>query len=204
MLLKLSANRNKLVFMTQTADHISGLTGATLTITSSKDGAAFGSISPTVTELGNGWYNLALTTGHTDTLGDLALHITATSADPTDVRWQVVADLPGGSVASVTAAVTVGTINSSASNIKKNTALAAFEFVMTDSTAHAPKTGLTVTATVSLDGAAFAACANSAAEVSNGLYKINLAAADLNANVATLRFTAVGADDTFVTLITQL
>lgn len=108
-----------------------------------------------------------------------------------------------GSVGSVTAAVTVGTINSTASNIKKNTALAAFEFVMTDSTTHAPKTGVSVTATRSLDGGAFASCANAVTELSNGVYIINLAATDLNANTVTLRFTGASSDDTIITLITQ-
>ena len=99
MLLKQSTARNLLVFVTQSADHVTGLTGATLTITASKDGAAFASISPTVTERGNGWYSLALTSSHTDTLGDLAVHVTATSADPTDLVRQVVAGLPGEAVA---------------------------------------------------------------------------------------------------------
>lgn len=79
--------------MTDSGDHVSGKTSLTLTITASKDGAAFASITPTVTERGNGWYNLALTTSHTDTLGDLALNITATGADPTDLVAQVIAFL---------------------------------------------------------------------------------------------------------------
>lgn len=78
--------------------------------------------------------------------------------------------------------------------IPKNTALNNFSFLMTDSTNHNPATGLTVTATRSLDGAAFAGCANAVAEVANGWYKINLAATDLNANFVALKFTATGAD----------
>lgn len=104
MLLKKSTARNLSVFMTDSADHISGKTGLTLTITASKDGAAFASITPTVTELANGWYTLALTTSHTDTLGDLALHITATGADPTDLVRQVVEDLPGAATYATTCA----------------------------------------------------------------------------------------------------
>jgi hypothetical protein len=95
VLLKQSTGRNLSVFMTSSTDHITGKTGLTLTITASKDGAAFGSISPTVTELANGWYSVALTSSHTDTLGDLALHITGTAADHTDLVRQVVLDLPG-------------------------------------------------------------------------------------------------------------
>lgn len=88
--------------------------------------------------------------------------------------------------------------------IKKNTALANFPFVMVDSADHVtPKTGLTITAQRSLDGAAFAACANAASELSNGVYVISLAATDLNADTVTLRFTSSGADDRLISVITQ-
>lgn len=96
--LKQSTARDKMVLMTDSADHLAGKTGLTLTITASKNGAAFASISPTVTERGNGWYSIALTSSHTDTLGDLVLHITGTGADPSDLDWQVVALLPGEAV----------------------------------------------------------------------------------------------------------
>jgi hypothetical protein len=89
-ILKQSTAVNVMVFMTQAADHVTGITGATLTITASKNGGAFASITPTVTERGTGWYNLALDTAMTDTLGDLALHITAASADPSDLYARVV------------------------------------------------------------------------------------------------------------------
>lgn len=86
-----STARNVMVLMVQSADHVTGATGLTLTVTASKDGGAFGSISPTVTERGNGWYSLALTSSHTDTLGDLALQITGSGADPSSVLGQVIA-----------------------------------------------------------------------------------------------------------------
>jgi hypothetical protein len=92
----------------------------------------------------------------------------------------------------------------SPNKITKNTALAAFEFPMISSSDHfTPTTGLTVTATRSIDGAAFAACANAVAEVGNGVYKINLAATDLNGDMITLRFAATGADPTLVGIATQ-
>ncbi len=94
-MLKQGATRNVTVFMTDSTDHITGKTGLTLTITASKDGAAFATITPTVTERGNGWYSLALTTSHTDTLGDLTFHVTGSGADPSDFKCQVVADLFG-------------------------------------------------------------------------------------------------------------
>jgi len=93
--LKQSTAYNLTVFMTDSSDHVSGKTGLTLTITASKDGGAFASISPTVTELANGWYKVALTSSHADTLGDLALHVTSTGADPTDLVSQVRANILG-------------------------------------------------------------------------------------------------------------
>lgn len=123
-----------------------------------------------------------------------------------DIRGNLTGNITGnlsGSANSVTTAVTIGTINSSASNIKKNTALSGFQFVMTNSSTHSPQTGLTVTGTVSLDGGAFGALTNSVTEIANGWYKINLAAADLNGNTVALKFSATGGDDRDLTLITQ-
>jgi len=88
--------------------------------------------------------------------------------------------------------------------ITKNTAFTNWVFKMVDSTDHVtPEIGLTITATRSLDGAEFASCANAATEISNGWYKIDLAAADVNGNSVILRFTATGADANETVLITQ-
>lgn len=86
--------------------------------------------------------------------------------------------------------------------ITKNTALANFPFTMTDSTNHNPATGLTVTGTRSIDGAAFGAgtIANMT-EVSNGVYQCDLGAGDLNGDTIILRFTATGADDLTITIV---
>lgn len=88
--------------------------------------------------------------------------------------------------------------------LRKNQALANFPFLMTDSTNHNPLTGLTVTATRSIDGAAFASgtIANMT-EISAGMYQCDLGAGDLNGDTVVLRFTASGADDLFVTLVTE-
>jgi hypothetical protein len=88
---------------------------------------------------------------------------------------------------------------------KKNQAINAFEFPMTDSSTHALKPGLgtSITAQRSLDGGAFATCTNVPAEVSNGVYKIDLSAADMNGSTVTLRFSATGADDRLITILTQ-
>lgn len=242
--------------MVATSDHLSPLTGATCAVAVSKAGGAFATAGGTVTEVSGGWYKIALTTTDTNTLGDLAFHITAASGDNTDFVDQVCAnilgdtlpanatqingvattsvttvaanighaqpinftgtgasalaksdmvDIAGAAVSTSTAQIgaNVVSVAGAASNIKKNQALAKFEFPMTDATTHAPKTGLTVTATRSLDGGAFGACANAVVELSNGLYYIDLAAADLNANVVTLRMTAAASDDRLITLILQ-
>lgn len=300
-------------FLTQSSDHISGLTGATPTVNISKNGAAGAAPAGAITQVDStnlpGWYQVAGNATDTNTLGDILLHATAASADPCDmVVAQVVAFNPrnanlglsdvsanvaqwngtnvaapatagvpdvnvkninnvsaspvtavnanqgttqpvnftgtgaaalaqadvqdwkgatapantgdafarlgapvGASVSADIAAVksdldggvTVAAIAAAATNVKKNAAQNGFMFVMTDSTTHAPKTGLTVTATRSLDGAAFAACANAPTEVGNGWYTINLAAADTNGNHVALRFTAAGADDQNVEMVTQ-
>lgn len=88
--------------------------------------------------------------------------------------------------------------------VKKNTALAKFMFVMFDSTNHAPATGLTVSGAVSKDGAAFGALTNGVSELANGVYFVDLAAADLNGNVIALKFTATGADAQFIIMVTQI
>lgn len=86
----------------------------------------------------------------------------------------------------------------------KGVALAGFPFLLVASSDHVTgKTGATVTATRSLDGAAFAACANTATEVGSGIYKITLASTDLDADTVVLKFTATDADTRYVTIVTQ-
>lgn len=90
-LLQQSTARNIVFLMVASSDHLAALTGATVTVTLSKNGGAFGTAGGSVTEISSGWYSIALTTTDTNTLGDLALHCTATSGDPTDMKEQVVA-----------------------------------------------------------------------------------------------------------------
>jgi hypothetical protein len=80
-----STAKNVMVLMVAASNHVTGLAGLTLTITASKNGGAFAAIAPTVVDRGDGWYSIALTAAHADTVGDLALHITGAAADPADV-----------------------------------------------------------------------------------------------------------------------
>jgi hypothetical protein len=73
------------VWAADSADGKTGKTGLTLAVTLKKQGAhTLSSISPTVTEVGNGHYDISLTSSHTDTLKAATLRATATGADPID------------------------------------------------------------------------------------------------------------------------
>jgi hypothetical protein len=88
--------------------------------------------------------------------------------------------------------------------IAKGVAYPNFTFPMYDTNGN-PKTGLGsgVTSQVRLDSGSFGATTNSPSEVAYGIYTINLSTSDTNGKVITLRFSATGAEDTFVTIVTQ-
>jgi len=83
--------------------------------------------------------------------------------------------------------------------VKKNTAFPNYEFLMVlSSDGKTPATGLTITGQRSIDGGAFAAVTGPIAEVGNGIYQFDAAAADTNGDFITWRFSAATADDAFV------
>lgn len=84
-ILKGSSGTALVFLMVESADHITGLTGASPTVTLSKNGGAFASPSGAVTEIANGWYKVAGNATDSNTAGPLALHATAASGDPTDI-----------------------------------------------------------------------------------------------------------------------
>lgn len=94
-LLKQSTVYTRVFLMVQSSDHVSGIAGATVAVSLSKAGGAFAAAGGTVSEIGNGFYKIALTAADTNTLGDLAFHATATGADPTDFIDQVAANILG-------------------------------------------------------------------------------------------------------------
>ena len=172
--------------MILTSDHVSPATGKTVTVNLSKAGGAFSAAAGAITEVANGWYYIALTVADTNTAGDLVFNCTASGCDNTDFDDQVTPQDIGQH------------------RVAKNIALANFMFLMVGSSDHVTgKTGLTITATRSIDGSAFQACANAASEIANGIYKINLAASDLNGDVISFQFSAIGADSRFFTIVTQ-
>ncbi len=131
---------------------------------------------------------------------DLIINIQTVANQIDDLSGRLPAALVSGRIDA-----NVGAIDGGLLTIKKNSALNNFEFLMIDATDHiTPKTGLTVTAERSIDGGAFAACANAPSEIGNGIYKINLAAGDLNGDVITFKLTGTGADQTTLTILTQV
>lgn len=107
--IKQSTTEAPLLFLLiASSDHITGKTGASPSVSISKAGGAFSSPAGAVTEIGNGWYQVAGNATDTSTLGPLTLHATATGADPTDcVVAEIVAYDPqdGGTIADVASAV---------------------------------------------------------------------------------------------------
>jgi hypothetical protein len=90
--IKQSSTSYPLVFlMIQSADHISGATGLSPTVTLSKAGGSFAGPSGSVTEIANGWYRVAGNATDSNTLGPLILHASGTGADPVDMLFEVVA-----------------------------------------------------------------------------------------------------------------
>lgn len=152
--------------------------------------------------IGKTGYSLTATTGLGNQTADITGNLSGSVGSVTGAVGSVTGNVGGnvvGSVASVTAAVAI------TSNIKRNQALAAFEFLMTDSTNHNPSTGLTVTVTRSIDGGAFGAGTLSAVtEIGNGIYSVDFGAGDLNGKVVTLQATAAGSDTTFERIVTQV
>lgn len=91
-LLKQSSTAQALLFlMIDSSDHITGKTGLSPTVTLRKESGSFGSPSGSVTEIANGWYQVAGNATDTNTLGSLVLHATGTGADPCDAEYCVVA-----------------------------------------------------------------------------------------------------------------
>lgn len=114
---------------------------------------------------------------------------------------------PLGTVDTVVDSILVDTTQIKAdlpSRPTKNVELANFMFLMVDETdLNTPETGVTVTATISKDGGAFAACTNAVSEVSGGWYKITLTSTEMNADSIAVKFTGTGCAQRNVAIRTQ-
>lgn len=79
------------LYMVLSTDHITPATSKTVSVTLSKNGAAFGAAAGAVSELSSGVYTLAGHATDTDTLGPLVVLATASGCDPYLVELTVVA-----------------------------------------------------------------------------------------------------------------
>lgn len=70
-----------LFLLVSNVDDKTAVTGATPTVTLSKNGGAFAAATNAVAEISQGFYKVALTATETNTVGPLALIATATGAD---------------------------------------------------------------------------------------------------------------------------
>ena len=77
-------------FLVAVSDHITGLSGASPAVTISKNGAPFAPAAGAITEIGSGWYGWAANATDRSALGELAVHIEATGADPVDFKLEIV------------------------------------------------------------------------------------------------------------------
>lgn len=93
-------------------------------------------------------------------------------------------------------------LSNTTSAFRKNQPFANFTFSMVDVTGQ-PASGLSPTGVACHDAGAWGPCTNAASEIgASGTYRIDLAAADLNADVVTLRFSAPGAVTRIITIVT--
>jgi hypothetical protein len=81
---------NRPFILISNIDHVSPLPNAIPSVSLAKSGSIFFPSAGTITEIGDGWYNIALSANDTDILGMLSYHIVAFGADPTDMNDEIV------------------------------------------------------------------------------------------------------------------
>lgn len=147
------------------------------------------------------------TADHTAAIADIPTVAEFNARSIVSADYTVVADLGTVQTADHTASIAAikAITDLLPSGIKKNTALANFEFYMVLAADHiSPALLKVVDCQRSIDGAAFANCnAPVATEVSAGIYKLDLAASDLNGDVVTLKFSEATCDTRLITIKTS-
>lgn len=148
-----------------------------------------------------------ITLGGASNMRDLTILIKLWDLDPNATPILITDIWSSGAAINTTGGIidTVNTVQTI--KLTKNTALSNFSFFMVQNSDHVTgATGLTFAAANSqrsIDGAAFANTTNVPTELANGIYKVDLSAADMNGDVIVLKFTGTAADDRFITIHTQ-
>lgn len=155
---------------------------------------------------GTGAGEIALTSGAIDTVtavttvNGLAANVITAASIATDA---IDADaIAANAVAEIASGLpTLTQINTT--RYLKNTASQKVYFTLVDSTDHVTrKTGITVTAQRSLDGAAFGSATGTVTEVGNGVYYHSTSTADINADDVVFRFTGTACDPVELHIVT--
>lgn len=147
-----------------------------------------------------GYYAATFDATDTATVGTLQVSVQESGALPVYHEFQVVEEAVYDALFASSAP---GPITSS-SQPEKNVALSDIPFYMVDDSDHVtPETGLTVTAEVSKDGAAFGAAGGTVTEIGNGVYHFDASQADMNADQIVFKFTATGADPFVLAISTR-
>lgn len=136
--------------------------------------------------------------------GNVGGNVTGSVGSVTGAVGSVTGNVGGnvvGSVGSVTGGATAASLN--ATRYAKNTASQKVYFTLVDSTDHVTrKTGITVTAQRSLDGAAFGSATGTVTEVGSGVYYLSTSTADINADDVVFRFTGTACDPVELHVVT--
>lgn len=180
----------------------------------SKDGGAFADLAtlPTVTPAAGAAVLISLSSTEMNADDIVITCIDAAGAEWCDqlINLQTTArgidDLAYPAVTGRSLAVAAdGSVTATlAVRLKKNQAQPNFHFKMTDSTTHNPASGKTVTLVRVLDNGTFGAgTIGTITEISGGLYRADIPAADLNGDIVTLRATASGCDQLDITLFLE-
>jgi len=105
----------------------------------SKASGAFAAMTVTVTEKEGGWYDVVMTTSHTDTLGLLTVYLTATGVKQINLQWMVTIAGEGGAnlthIDGLATSSTLATLNLKQLNVV-NTAGSAIVASSTGSNGH--------------------------------------------------------------------
>lgn len=91
MLLKQSTAQTVVIGPILDADGVAVTTAVVTNISIAKNGSAAALTTETLTHLANGYYTLALTSGNTNTLGNLEVFVNNTAMSMTVFRWNVIA-----------------------------------------------------------------------------------------------------------------
>lgn len=117
MILEQSATATIVFLMVDATDLVTAETGLSPAVQISKNGGAFAASTNSASEIGNGWYSVALTATETGTVGPLIVRVT----DATSAEWreyhQVSAGLPTDTSACTVTGIDAATGNEIADRV---------------------------------------------------------------------------------------